>query len=89
MDKNVSKTRQAQKPNSYLIIPEVLIDKKTGFPVPPKDSTALAESVINLLQNKELMKKMGKASLDRFENKFTKDIMIRNVETLYEILFKK
>lgn len=42
-------------------IPDVVIDGKTGFLVPPKDENALAESIVTLLQNDQLRIEMGEA----------------------------
>ncbi len=40
---------------------ETIIDGKTGFLVPPRDSKAIADRVITLLQNPALRQQMGKA----------------------------
>ncbi|MDY6894141.1 MAG: glycosyltransferase family 4 protein, partial [Thermotogota bacterium] len=40
-------------------IPEVVEHGKTGYVVPPKDSGALADAIIKLLQNDDLRKEMG------------------------------
>jgi glycosyltransferase involved in cell wall biosynthesis len=40
-------------------VPEVCVDQKTGFLVPPGDPEALAEKVITLAKDSELRKQMG------------------------------
>jgi glycosyltransferase involved in cell wall biosynthesis len=42
-------------------VPEILHDGKTGYLVPPRDSEALAEAILRLLQNEEKARNMGRA----------------------------
>ena len=42
-------------------LPEVVVDGQTGFVVPPKDVSALADAVVRVLQNPTLQKEMGEA----------------------------
>ncbi|MEM5874842.1 MAG: glycosyltransferase family 4 protein [Candidatus Aenigmatarchaeota archaeon] len=51
-------------------IPEIIINGKTGILVPPMDSKALAEAIIELLINKKKAKKMGKEG-SKYTKKFT------------------
>jgi glycosyltransferase involved in cell wall biosynthesis len=41
-------------------IPDVVKDRKNGLLVPPKDSEALADAIIYLLENKDVREKIGK-----------------------------
>jgi glycosyltransferase involved in cell wall biosynthesis len=42
-------------------VPEILHDGKTGYLVPPRDSAALADAILRLLQNQEKARDMGRA----------------------------
>ncbi|MGB9936888.1 MAG: glycosyltransferase family 4 protein [Methanobacterium sp.] len=49
----------------------VIENGKTGLLVPPKNSHALAKSIIEILNNKNLSKKMGNAGRKLVEDKYT------------------
>lgn len=42
-------------------IPELVKDGETGILVPPKDPEALAKGILELLEDREKAKRMGKA----------------------------
>lgn len=46
-------------------IPEVIDHGQTGLLVPPRDSGALAEAVISLLQDRETRRRMGQRALEK------------------------
>src|SRR4030095_7271251 len=46
-------------------IPEVVDDGVTGSLVPPRDHTALAQSIVRLLKDEAMRKRMGDAGLAR------------------------
>jgi glycosyltransferase involved in cell wall biosynthesis len=50
--------------------PEVVEEGRTGFLVPVNDARKLADRIVNLLQNKELRRSMGKEGRLRAEQKF-------------------
>ncbi len=54
-------------------IPEQIKDKETGFIVPANDTDKLAEKIILLLKNIELMKMMGENGYKRVKDNFTWD----------------
>lgn len=70
-------------------VPELVIDSKTGFLVPPKDPPALAEAVIKLLKDRKLALDMGQAGKERVRQEFTLDKMVKKTEQLYESLIKE
>jgi glycosyltransferase involved in cell wall biosynthesis len=70
-------------------IRDIITDGKTGFLVQPKNSKALFEKMLILLEDKKLFELMSKASRKRIENCFSCDIIgnkLYNVfkETLFE-----
>lgn len=66
--------------------PELVIDKKTGLLVKPKDSKALAEALAKLIKEPQLISEMGKNAQERIKNNFTIEKTVRNYENLYEEL---
>lgn len=67
-------------------IPEVVKNGETGFLVPPRNPEALAQAIIDLLQNPRKAKALGKKGRTRFQEKFTNERMLSEVESLYEAL---
>ena len=56
----------------------------TGFLVKPNDSRALAEKLIFLLENPDLMKKMGEAAIKRVGEKYSWSVVIKEIDKLYQ-----
>ena len=70
-------------------VPE-LVTNDVGTLVPPKDAEALAKSITNLLEQPELMRKMGEAAHKRAFTYFQPLEFVRQFEKLYiELLEKK
>lgn len=65
-------------------IPEAVKKGETGFLVPPGDPGALAKAIIELLQNPEKAKEMGKKGRARFKEKFTRKKMLSETDALYQ-----
>tara|TARA_B100000315_G_scaffold8981_1_gene8839 strand:- start:13475 stop:14572 length:1098 start_codon:yes stop_codon:yes gene_type:complete len=63
---------------------EVVTDGETGILSPMKNSGELAKKIILLLNNKELMRKMGNNGRKFVVEKFTMEKMISSVENLYK-----
>jgi glycosyltransferase involved in cell wall biosynthesis len=59
---------------------------QTGLVVPPRDSTALARAINQLLANPELRRRLGKEGQRRAEQGFSKERMIEETAALYERL---
>jgi glycosyltransferase involved in cell wall biosynthesis len=70
-------------------IPEEVSDGESGILVPPKDSKSLAEAIIKLLLDKSEARRMGQVGKKIFKHKFTKEIMLKKLESLYEELIAK
>ena len=49
-------------------IPDVVKDGENGLLVPPRDSEALADTIIYLLENEDIRKRMGKNGRDKVED---------------------
>lgn len=65
-------------------------DKYNGLLVPPKDSDALAEAILSLLNNRDTARFMGECSRELASTKFSLDEMAEQVVLLYkEILDNK
>ncbi len=47
-------------------LPEVVIDGKTGFVIPPRDPERLAEKIVRLVKEPKLRRRMGQESRQRF-----------------------
>ena len=65
-------------------IPEAVQRGETGFLVPPGNPRALAKAIIELLQNPEKAKEMGKKGRVRFKEKFTRKHMLSEIDALYQ-----
>ncbi|RJS49500.1 MAG: hypothetical protein CIT03_03125 [Methanobacterium sp.] len=67
-------------------IKEQMIDHKTGFIIPPQDPVALSESIIRLMEDETLRKKMGENGLKEVQ-KFYLDKCVRaHLETYKKAL---
>jgi len=66
---------------------EIVVDGKTGFLVPPKNPSALAEAILKLLNNAVLAKKIGESGRKRAEELFDIRKNVRQIEDIYENVF--
>jgi len=64
----------------------IIRNGETGLLVPPKDSKALADAIIRLLQDEELSKKMGENGRRLVEEKYTWKKVAEITEKVYEEL---
>lgn len=67
---------------------EIVLNKKTGFLVFPKDDSALAEKIEMLLDSDNLREKMGKASYERIKSYFSLEYSTNQYIKLYNALKK-
>ncbi len=56
---------------------------KTGLVVSPNDPAALAEAIVQILDNPDLARRMGEAGLARSAAEFSVDVMVRRTLDLY------
>jgi|GEM_PF-2137273 len=69
---------------------EIIEDGVTGRIVPPKDSEALAQAILEILSDSELASQMGRRARERVENYFTVRHQINRVMRVYdELLFQR
>ena len=69
-------------------IREILENSVSGLLVPPRDTEALAEAVIDLLKHQDKANQMGLAARRVVEERFGVDIMVQKVEEVYEELLQ-
>lgn len=65
-------------------IPEIIKDGETGFMVPPNDHKQLADRLIQLLEDENLMKSMGEKGRERVEKYFTWDLVVDRMTEQFE-----
>lgn len=66
-------------------IPDVIVNKETGFLVPEHDVDAMSEKMIHLLENRALAIQMGQKGKERIKNIFTQE---RHLEILNRLIEK-
>jgi len=64
-------------------ISEIVVDRKTGILVPPRDYHSLADAIIGLLNNSELRSSYGNEGRKRVEEKFDADKTFGMIEETY------
>lgn len=67
-------------------IPEAVVENETGLLVPPLDAPALAAAILQLIDDREMLAKMGIAGRARYEKKFTRTRMLAEITGIYEEL---
>lgn len=67
-------------------VPWVNQDGVTGFNVPVKDASALAEKINLLLRDKDLRKQMSAACVERFNRYYSVDKMVKSTYQVYRQL---
>lgn len=65
-------------------VPWVSQDGETGLTVPPRDAIALADAINTLLEDDELRRRYGKKARKRIERLFTREKMLKKIQTIYD-----
>ena len=65
---------------------EIVVHGQSGYLVEPRNSAALAEKILLLLQNKDIRETMGRKGREIAMNKFSLKAMIDNYQNLYHEL---
>lgn len=66
--------------------PELVVEGKTGFLVPPRDVNAFATAVIRVLREPELGTRLGAGGAERARTEFSLDATVRGYRELYHEL---
>ena len=69
--------------------PELIVNGKTGYLVPPKRADKLSSAIIKLLDDPLKREEMGNEGFVRAKNKFSMEQMIKQTDQLYRALLKK
>ena len=69
-------------------VPETVVDRVTGYIIPPKGYEDLARSLIEILGDRNTIRKMGQAGRERIEGAFTEDLRARKTEEFYHSIIK-
>ena len=64
--------------------PHLITNGVNGYVVPQKNSDVLAGAILKILKIPENLAKMGKAALEIYNERFTADVMARNIEKVYD-----
>jgi glycosyltransferase involved in cell wall biosynthesis len=67
-------------------LPEIVIDKETGFLVVPYDTNALAKQVAYLIHNIDTRQKLGENGRLRVQQNFNITQTVKQIETVYETI---
>jgi glycosyltransferase involved in cell wall biosynthesis len=67
-------------------VPEIVVDKQTGFLVPMGDARAMAEAIATLLADDRAASLMGKLGYERVAEYFTIEASAQKVMNIYEAL---
>jgi glycosyltransferase involved in cell wall biosynthesis len=70
-------------------IPEIIEDGQNGFLIQPGDHTALAERIVNLLDDPELREKMSKENSKTIINRFLPDMAMTQISDIYQGIISK
>jgi L-malate glycosyltransferase len=65
-------------------IPEVVVDGETGVLVPPRDPAAMAGSIVKLVADEALRRRMGEAGRARAHERFSAERMVADTLRVYE-----
>lgn len=70
-------------------LPELVQDGQNGLLVPPGQPSAIAEAMINLLDNPEQVKKMGYLAREMIQGQFSMDAMMQGMDAMYSALLQR
>lgn len=64
-------------------IAEAITDRETGLLIPPEDDTALANALVELLEQQDLRRRIGKGAKDKFHKEFTLQRYAESIREIY------
>src|SRR5262249_18173295 len=65
-------------------MPEVVVDGRTGFLVPPRNHEAMADAIVTLLRDESLRGRMGAAGAARVRDRFSAERMVQETVSVYQ-----
>ncbi|MFA0730579.1 MAG: hypothetical protein LKKZDAJK_000833 [Candidatus Fervidibacter sp.] len=65
-------------------VPDVVVDGKTGFLVPPNDPDALSDALLRLLTDDQLRQTMSQAAKIFVDERFSVEGMVQAIEAVYD-----
>jgi glycosyltransferase involved in cell wall biosynthesis len=68
-------------------VPEVVLDRQTGLLVPPQDTDALAQAIIQLIRDRDLASRLARNARARAFSEFSAEAMAERHVALYNQLF--
>ncbi|MEW6620406.1 MAG: glycosyltransferase [bacterium] len=71
------------------VLPEIIENDKTGYLVQPKDIQAMANVLLDLLENREKLKIIGDNGRKLVNEKFTQDFLVTQTEEIYYQQWRK
>jgi glycosyltransferase involved in cell wall biosynthesis len=63
--------------------PYIVRNLENGLVVPVRDAKAFADAIVTLISDKALYSRLSLLAYDAYEERFTADSMVKNVEKLY------
>jgi glycosyltransferase involved in cell wall biosynthesis len=66
------------------ILPEMVEHRRTGLIVPPRDERALADAIVELLENEQLRRELGANARQRVETRFRPEAVGERTVAVYE-----
>ena len=70
-------------------LPDLINHKKTGLLVPPRDADALTSAVLELLNNSEFAREIGRNAQEAVRQRFTVRRLISDIDQLYSHLLEE
>lgn len=67
-------------------VPEVVIDKETGYLFPPRDTKLCADRLLRLLANERLRRRMGRNGRRLVEKFYSWDKVVEKTEKIYKLI---
>jgi glycosyltransferase involved in cell wall biosynthesis len=68
--------------------PYIVRDGENGLVVPKRDARALAEAITSIMNDRNLRARLSLLAYDAYEDRFTADSMVKNVEDVYTAVLK-
>ncbi|MFY9268448.1 MAG: glycosyltransferase family 4 protein [Candidatus Manganitrophaceae bacterium] len=63
----------------YRAIPDLIIEGKTGYFIPPREPEAIAKKVVETVADKERYREMSRETVRHFRSRFTRDQHLRRI----------